>query len=339
MSRNDAIHEEEISAEDIIALLDKSYELVYVDYRESLDEYLDKIGEAIRKQDWSPLDELTWEWFDESRWDSVQYIQKELVDTVSKEFEISEEDAHELIFEKYEEEIRYAIEERDSSDPIADLLRNTQNPVMFYDLGLEVNFDIPFGTPEELKECLKEIKKSLKIKLSEKKYDADLILMIEQGYSGKLVVYFNADIQDMMKLHDKTHVTFKNPMVAIINTWQGSGDHTDLPGHEFTIPFAPENFFMDKEIKYSYTYEVCGMYSNWCDCTDLKFSKKKTSKGEVKVSEIHEQAKWERKCNETFKAGKCTPMDMDYKRHRNQIYINNFPCGTKCLDCGTFWID
>lgn len=338
MSDNNVVQEEKITAKDIIALLDNRYPLIYVDYRESLDDNLDKVAEAIRTQEWSPVDENIFEWYLDNQDYNVDYILKELVQEVEKEFEISEGEAHDLVFEEYFDEIREAIYDRDDSTPIDDLIRNSQDPVMFYDLGLDVDFNIPFGTEEELKQTLKEIKKALKIKLSETKYDPDLLLMIEQGYCGKLVVYFTADIRDMMKLSDKTHVTFKNPMVAIINTWNGSGDHTDLPGHSFTIPFNIENFFMDKEIKYSYTYEVCGMYSDWCDCTSLVFSKK--SGGEKKEkSELHIQADYEKKCNETFKAGKCTPMDMDYKRHRNKTYINDSPCGTKCLDCGTFWID
>ena len=37
--------------------------------------------------------------------------------------------------------------------------------------------------------------------------------------------------------------------------------------------------------------------------------------------------------------GTCTFGDMDIKRHKNTLCINEFPCGMRCTACGTFWID
>jgi hypothetical protein len=326
---------DEIELEQIIELLDKKYYLHEIDYQDNLDDRLDVIAECIRKQDWQPLDELIFEWFIDDFF-AEDYAFRELNKAPQSVFDVEEDEAESWI-EQFRDEIHERILERDQSNPLNALLRNTSDPVMFYDTGEEINFDVPFGTEEDMKDCLKQIKKALKIKLSNTTYDSRLKIMIEQGYSGRLVIYFNADLNHMMSIGDNNIVTFSNPMVAIINTYHGSGDHTELKGHKFSIPMNIENFFMDKEIKYSYTYEVCGMSRDWCDCTGISFSKKK-SNGANK-SNIHDEVSMEKKYIETFKSGKCTFGDMDMRRHRNTYYLNEYPCGTHCPQCKTFWVD
>ena len=48
---------------------------------------------------------------------------------------------------------------------------------------------------------------------------------------------------------------------------------------------------------------------------------------------------YDAKCDAVFKTGGCTAGDMDMNRHRNTYYLNEFPCGTHCPHCHTFWID
>lgn len=80
------------------------------------------------------------------------------------------------------------------------------------------------------------------------------------------------------------------------------------------------------------------MYSSFCDCTDVSFSKT-SKKIKVKESSLHDELEKENQYNKTFKLGGCTPLDMDMQRHRNTYYLNEFPCGTHCPHCNTFWID
>lgn len=330
----------EISLEDIIALLDKKYVLAYADYRDNLNESMEVIAKAIQTQDWSPIDESIFEWEMEARDYGVDYALDELKKEIMREFDLEVEDAEDLL-ELHRNEIVEEIYNRDESSLLDDLLRNTKSPTFFYDLGVEIS-DGVFFTEKEMKTALKEVKKALKIKLSNTTYDNDLEMMISQGDSGYLVIFFNAEVRDMMNLSDKTHVEFTNPMVALINTWNGSGDHIDLPNHKFKIPFTAENLRMDERgcVHYSYTHEVCGMYSNWCDCTEVKFTKERKPKTQPKVNETYqEEMNREARYIEIYKSGKCSMGDMDMRRHRNTYYDNNFPCGTHCKDCGNFWID
>jgi len=329
----------EITLQDIIDLLDKKYELIYVDYRDSLDDSLDKIQDCIHKQQWDSLYETTDEWFWESQDNSIDYIKKELISEICREYETERYEAEEIL-EKYWEDVREVIYERDISNPIKDLIRNTSEPVMFYDTGVEI-YDGCLSDQKEVKEMIKEIKKALKIKLSETKWDNQIDMMIRQGDNGRLVIYFTADINQMMDLKDKNVVEFSNPNIAIIDTWNGAGDDCRLIGHEFTIPFNIENFFIDKLIKYNYTYAVCGMSSHWCEGTGVSFKTKKVSNPKAfgLKSTLHQEKEREDAYIKTFQEGKCTFGDMDMRRHRNTYYLNEFPCGIHCPNCHNFWVD
>ncbi|OPY24002.1 MAG: hypothetical protein A4E27_01339 [Methanobacterium sp. PtaU1.Bin242] len=165
--------------------------------------------------------------------------------------------------------------------------------------------------------------------------------MVQQAsYGGRLVIYFRGDIKEMINSSQYNTIQFTNPMIAVIDTYNGSGDNTDIQGITVTLPYNPENVFIDKLIKYNYTYEVCGMIESWCDTTGVKFITKKQRKPkEKKRSNLYAEIAVEDMYKKAFKEGSCTFGDMDMKRHRHTYYINDFPCGTKCKDCGTFWID
>jgi hypothetical protein len=79
------------------------------------------------------------------------------------------------------------------------------------------------------------------------------------------------------------------------------------------------------------------MVSNWADSTKVELTS--ANVGDIRKSVNAELQQVEAKYNHTYKKGGCTFGDMDTYRHRNVIYINNYPCGNKCKDCGNFWID
>lgn len=330
----------QITEDQITALLDKNYTLRYVDYRSNLDDNLDTIGKSIRTQDYQPLDELIDRWFEDDFYGLDSAIE-ELNTKLQAEFDITEEQA-EAIIEEHRDHITQTIYDRDNSTPLDDALRNTGTTVAFYDTGLYLPECL---NDRHAKESLKEIKKLLKIKLSDKTHDKNLNdMIINASYGGRLVIYFNPDkndIKSLIQIGDNNTITFSNPTLAIIDTMNGSGGDTKLENFQFSLPINPENFFFDKEIKYNYTYEVCCMISTWCKSTNFQLTKRRTRKPpEQKPNSLTNQLEQERIYKETFQSGKCTHGDMDPYRHRNVIYQNTPPmCGSKCKDCGTFWID
>jgi hypothetical protein len=321
---------EAIKLEQVLALLPKKVSLYYVDYRDDLSESLDKVQAAIHG-DTEELDEIFMDW---DTWESVKYVLNELKDDLQSTFDIEEDEAQDLL-DEYEDELRDAIYNRDDSTPLKDLLRNTGSQVFFYDTGMEIG-----GYTDDLKERLRDCKKALKILLKNKEHDKHLEDMCcNASYGGRLVVYFNDDLDDWINLDEKLNtIHFSgNVTIAIINNGNGSGGDTAIR-HSFSLPFDAENLFLDKTVSYSYTYEVCGMSRDWCDGTEVTLLTKK-SKKKAEKSSINDHIEKEKRLDKVYKDGGCTFLDMKYTRHRNTTYINNFPCGNKCLDCGTFWID
>ncbi|EOA56477.1 hypothetical protein HMPREF1214_03298 [Bacteroides sp. HPS0048] len=104
-------------------LMDDNYSLSYVDYRESLDNSLDTIEKCLEAKNSDALHEKLDEWYSQQEYESVYNImedlKKELVKSGYKKWEA------EKFFEENEEEIKNEIYSRDDSDPLKDLLRNT----------------------------------------------------------------------------------------------------------------------------------------------------------------------------------------------------------------------
>src|SRR3990167_10042227 len=146
---------------------------------------------------------------------------------------------------------------------------------------------------------------------------------------------YKGDIEEMLNLSGKNTIQFTNPMIAIIDTYNGSGDNEEFSGHTFKVELKPDNLFLDKTIKYSYTYSVCGMSSDWCGCTRVNYL---VSDNPVLVipSTVNREIEVENMYKKAYTAGGCTYGDMDVNRHRIKLYINDFPCGLHCTACGTF---
>lgn len=319
-----------ISLKEVLDLLPKRVSLYYVDYRDDLSNSLDKVQAAIHG-DHEELDEIFMDW---DTWDSVKYVLNELKDDLQSTFDIDEYEAQDIL-DEYEDELRDEIYNRDDSTPLKDLLRNTGRQIFFYDTGMEVG-----GYTDDLNERIKDCKKALKIPQKNKEFDSKLSLMLQQAsYGGRLVVYFRDDLDDWINLDEKKNIIHFSGkvVVAVIDNMNGSGDDTTI-NHSFSLPFNRENLFLDRTISYSYTYDVCGMCSDWCDSTEVTLLKRKIRK-KAEKSSVNDHIEREKKLDEVYRNGGCTFLDMKYSRHRNVEYINNFLCGSKCKDCGTFWID
>jgi hypothetical protein len=268
---------EKIEAKDIIALLDKDYELIFMDYDSNLDENLDKVQDSIQNQNWEALDGLYEDWdLWEAKNTQIDWIMKNsLKDDVKNEFEIEDDEAEELI-EKFQEEIQYAIEDRDGSDFLKDLIRHTSDPVCWYPTGYEVEEQTWNLNEKEFAQYVKEIKRVLKIKLSETKFDKKISeLLANATYGGRLVVFFSGDIDNLLSIEKNgfKRIRFDGAEIALIDNFNGSG-HNVYINHKFSLPLNPEEIRLDKCTHYSYTYEVCGMSSNWCNATNYNLTRK-----------------------------------------------------------------
>jgi len=314
--------------EEIRAWIEKNQPEVYWDYR---DELSDKdIAKIIEDEDGlSALEDEIWE----MNIDHIADLERQCIKNVAEEFDFDEDILDD------DEFVDFCNDNISVDLNISDLLDNCGKVVLFYDSGIELQ-----GYGQERKEYIAdmdEIKKFLKIKISDTTHDEKIMQMILQAsYGGQLVVYFTASIKEFLEVKENSAIKFNNVNIAIIDTCNGSGDDCFIPGVEFTVPFDRSKIFYDKSIKYNYSFAVCGMSSDWCRSTQWAIIEQKgrSTKTEGK-SPVQKQKEYDRSCDKVFKQGGCTFGDMDITRHRDIFYRNDFPCGSKCPHCGTFWID
>lgn len=328
-----------ISWEDVKELIPKRVSLHYVDYKDSLDEQTQLLEECIKSGTKDTLYEKVDEWYIDDHY-GFDYVWDELKSDIESKFDI--EDAQDIM-DEFDDQIRDTIYDRDDSNVIKDLLRNTSKQTMFYDTGYEVESDSWSWSEARVRLERILIKKHLGLVSNNSKsnWDESIDMMIRQAsYGGQLVIYFYDDVNDFFDTEKIKAIRFKNFHLAIINTGNGSGDSTELYGADVELPFLKDNIYLCKNIGYSYTFNVCGMSSDWCSSTDVYLLEEATQE----VKELPESAlaavqARDKKLEAIYRAGSCTAGDMNYGRHRRMTYINNFPCGNKCLDCGTFFID
>lgn len=314
--------------------IEKNQPEFYWDYRDEIDK--DSLAKIFDGEDGlNDLENELWE----NNIDYICDLENEAIKDVILHFDLTENNEDEDYDIDEDEDFKDFCKEYISVDfSIKDLLRNTGEKVFFYDTGLYVS-DTCWTKPMEIYNILRSIKNTLKIKTP--KYDKALRMMICQAsYGGELVVYFMSGIEEAVDMKKWPSVEFGNMRVAIVDHSNGSGDDCELPGHSATFEITPDCITFDESIKYNYSFAVCGMVHNWCDETTVKYSDWKPKQKIVRVeSEITRIKKANKRYDLTYKAGGCTFGDMDIKRHRGTFYKNEYPCGTHCPNCGTFWID
>jgi hypothetical protein len=328
-----------ISWEQVKELLPEKTHLYYVDYNDSLDNSLDVIQECIHEGNHDALYEKIDDWWSDGV--DLSYEKGELKKAIIRKFDL-DEDAADEIMDEYEDEIRDQLHDCDDSDVIKDLLRNTSKKAMFYDTGYYVESESWAWSEKRVKQERQLIKKQLGLRgISEGNNHAIDMMLRQASYGGRLVLYFYDNVGDYIKIDEKFNtISFRNPHIAVINNSNGSGDHCDLEAVAIKLPINKENLFICKEVRYSYTHDTCGMYDNWCEGTTVSFETKRLrNKRTVEESSINDHLAREKELNRVYKNGGCTAGDMDITRHRNTVYINDYPCGNRCKDCGNFWID
>ena len=68
------------------------------------------------------------------------------------------------------------------------------------------------------------------------------------------------------RCHFRTIRFHGDVIVAVANSFNGSGHHISLP-LDITFTFVRDRLFVDSQVRYSYATEVCGMCRDWCDST------------------------------------------------------------------------
>jgi hypothetical protein len=307
--------------------------LYYVDYRDSLDEFPELVNRCIVNNDLQPIDEEIFEWWPCPEQYYLDDIEKEMMN----------EGLHDEFIEHLDE-IREWLWEHDESTPVSDLLRNTREISVYYDLGYEVSgWNDSWWGPSSRPNVNMDVHRvcqKLGIKKGTSDYDRVKTMVAQASYGGELRIYFPADLEQLVskQMDDFKTIHFKGHFaVGIIDSVGGSGDfeYFDI---DKKFPFVRENLIVSAMEKYSleHIFGICGDWLRDVHHPEMTYTK---SRAKVKKSGSAEKLSQEAKYIETFKAGGCTLGDTDMSRHRDVYYDNNFPCGHHCPHCGQFWVD
>lgn len=253
---------------------------------------------------------------------------------------------HDGCYESFRE---WLWEHDDSGDILQDLIRNSSDPGMFYDLNL--GYGETWNWPDsEYGTAIKEICDILSLDYHSKPVRDQLFeLLANASGGGYLRIYFNASLLDMIS-GDKDGCKYNNDgtdfkairfngtyWVALYNPGEGSGHWVDLK-LDCSFQFNRENLRLSETEHYC--LEKCfGTYQNYgSDDVEFLFEEPKTEV-QVNTSLIEETAR-QAEYDRVYKAGGCTFGDIDFKRHRNVEYKNIPPfAGHYCPHCGMYWAD
>lgn len=118
--------QEKLTMDFVKSLMEPSYTLVWVDYRDNLDNCRDTIQKCLEERNseslWGKVDE----WYSDAEWDAVRDIAAKLKDECVSSHDFGKE-AVEQFFGEYGDEIREEIYSRNSSDILKELVKNTDD--------------------------------------------------------------------------------------------------------------------------------------------------------------------------------------------------------------------
>lgn len=313
-------------------------DLYYVDYRDSLDENVKLLEEVVQKNNFYPLSETIYDWWD--------YPEEPYLNDISQKMR---EDGLEDEYENYIDDIREWLWNHDESTPVEDLIRNTGNITCFYSLGIEVDppyDDWGYSTGRSEAKTAYQIRRRLGVKAGTVAADKIDTIIRNAPYGGELRVYFAASLENLVAPNhwetekpDFKSIRLKGPcVIAIHNAGVGSCDLEEEVEVDVTLPFDRDNLHVSRIEKYSIE-ETCGFCNDWCDNENVTLSFESVHSRKQRKSKVNDQLKQEAAYDAAFKAGKCTFGDMDISRHRDVKYDNGYPAGNRCPHCGTFWVD
>lgn len=322
----------------------KYCDLYYVDRWDDLS-YLssDQWLELIR--DWYLSEDVTMNWDSDFTW-----IVRQAEEAIAESFDLTE-DVH--------DEIVDLIYEHCSNDPMKQLLHNTNAQNIVHVLGDLDDVELP-NEVEDSEDYGEYDLYTFRAGILLGRTLEDMIAMFKSdedwsnsewrkyysiyneafGYT-KLCVAYKMDADDIPNIHTSfsngDKVKLRNWDVGIINNseWSGWMDTNKfLVDPVFT--FDINQCYHDKSMgRYAYYDDVCWGEAEHGQIVAIE----RIAVPLVTEDPLAHTRALEAEYELAYKNWWCTFGDTKYNRHRNSKYINEYPCGTHCMDCWQFWID
>lgn len=245
----------EAGAELVISRLDEKYDLVYINRGDSLTD------EQIRNLFAGEMDVLDDDWEFENRSQGVKCVLENLLDDDAREW-LEENDAL--------EKVREAVEERDQSNPVGDLMRETGSKLMRYRFDAEADPDPWRFSDEQTESAARALGEAVGIDV-DTNADALRELVAHASYGGGLHVLWRGDIKPVYDAVCKVRfsdpaptitISWTDPELLVLDQWNGSGHSVRVRG-TVSVAFDPDRLSLDTAKGpggYSWTDVVGGGY-------------------------------------------------------------------------------
>lgn len=244
-----------------IAELPEKVQLVYVDYRDELG--AEQVGYLIGG-DMDSLWESLWPWEGDARLDGVQYLLHDILGDEDTETVMY---ADEGAFDTFQE----ACWDRDTSDVLGDLIRNTPAAMVRYDLGHDVDAYPWTLEDDELDERARDMADAAGVDW-ETNRDAFRSLAIEAPYGGGLCVLHCTDLDDVQTVAHGGTVTFTDPYLLVYDGLNGSGHCEQVKG-TVVVPIVKGETMRHDAGSYSWSDDIAGVVHS-AHATDAAFAAK-----------------------------------------------------------------
>lgn len=312
-----------IEEEDALKWLEKEYphgtDLICIDYRD------DFTPEQVQEKIKNGYIENSFEWFWENEAETIQEIIKEM-----------EKDLEGELDEEAYDNVRNWIYEHDTSDPEWDLLKNTRNTLFFFETDDEFIQEDKENNDYLVKKYAKNEEEEKEIRFT----------MRESFYSAPVSFYFYLSPSEV---HNAIHNSEGKDYILIEKAYFGTVDRiqgSNWIGNAgiFSIVLPKEKFkevvLVDSAKGNGYGWDEIAGQCDYDEASVTAISEKEIGSAVLVCGVESEEIKRERELEEKWnRTKKCTFGDMNFKRHKNAPYRNEYPCGNKCEECGTFWID
>lgn len=183
------------------------------------------------------LDQLDEQWLAEQRYDAARQVIRDV---------IGDDTLHELLDADPDlfDEVRFAVEEADTSDPLGELLANTGRRLLLIPLGSPVPDYTSHDDPDEL------IAQMCEAAGVDPQVNRDTVAgaLAEAPYGGQLTIIVYAAVADAV---GAAHVRITDPHLLIHDTLNGSGADFQLVG-TIDLPLEDGGVRLDSQTRYGW---------------------------------------------------------------------------------------
>lgn len=225
--------------------------LGYVDYQDKLS---DEQVTMLLDDDMEKLYDSIWEWEADARERGVEYELERVLDSDEEREALRDSDD----YEKFREECW----DRDESNMLGDLIRQTPGVMIRYSLDHDVEPYPHLQTDEELDEAARDICEAAGISYDSNR-DTARLLCIEASYGGRLCVLHMTDLEDLIRVRAGGTVVFKDPNLLVYDGLNGSGSCEDVIG-TVTVKIDDDTLSHDTG-RYSWSDGIAGVVHSCFD--------------------------------------------------------------------------